>query len=1245
MMSDPDPAPTVAAHTEPNRPDAATRVMGPAGLPVEMDRHSLPGYELVRELGRGGMGIVYEARDLRHGRNVALKVMQWADPASLYRFKREFRALAELSHPHLVALYELVADGERWFFTMELLDGPNFLAHVRGAGRSREALSPDRAGLLREALAQLADGVQALHAAGMLHRDIKPGNVLVTREGRVVLLDFGLAADLDKSGRHHSVNPALLGTVDYMAPEQAASMPISPSSDWYAVGVMLYEALTGRPPFEGTPLQVLSAKQEHDAPLPAEQAPGLPDDLTALCAELLRRDPASRPSGEEVLRRLHVSSAPVPAAPAAEVALVGRQAHLTALADAFDEARRGQTVVTAIHGQSGAGKSALLRCFLDGLTERGEAVVLAGRCYEQESVPYKALDSLIDALSRHLEALPQAQAEALLPRDIHALARAFPVVRRVAAVAWAPRGTGNAADRQEARRRALAALRELLARIGDRRPLVLAIDDLQWGDLDSTALLADLLAPPDPPALLLVGCYRREDADTSPPVAEFRKLANVARWHEVAVDPLSPQELHELVRELMGAEAGLYAEAIARQSGGYPFFIHELVRYLREGSPLGAEETRDFTLGRVLWARVQRLPAEARRLLEVVAIAGRPLPLEDACHAADIEGGGPRALASLRSARLLRGTGSADRGAVETYHDRVRETVAARLSAEERRRHHRRLAEVLEAASGDPELLAAHWQGAGEPARAGRHAWRAADQAAEALAFDRAADLYRLALELLRPEVDEERQLRARRGDALAGAGRGAEAAREYLAAAHGAGFDESLELQRRAAHQLLSSGHVDAGLSALRAVLGAVGLRLCATPRTALWSLVWQRLRLRLRGLSFRPREEKEVSAADLRTLDVCLSAAIGLSMVDPIQGAYFQSRSVLLALRAGEIGRLARALAMEAAHESIGGTHNRRRANVLLRTADDLARRDGRPYPRAMVALTRGIAAALEGDWPAGQRLCDEAEAALRDCGAGAAWELGTAQRFALWPLMFMGEVMEIARRLPGQIKEARARDDLYGETNLCLVIGTFIRLAADKPGRARAELAEVMRRWSLAGFHVQHMNRLLDEAQIDLYEGDGAGAWHRLAAEWPVLEQSHLLRVQQVRIFARHLRGRAALAAAGPGPGRELLLHAAKRDARALWREGAPWARALAQLLYAGVAAGRGQHRNAAELLRDAARRCESANMRLFAAAARRQLDSLVGRDEGRALAEDADDWMAGQMIRRPECLAALLVPLGR
>ncbi len=231
-------------------------------------------FRIRRRLGSGGMGVVYEAHDRETDKVVALKTLTRAEASHISRFKNEFRSLADVSHPNLVALYEFMSDGQYWFFTMELVQGQNFLEYVRPGYHARhvqssrtptlrkssnnseqEQLADYEAetrqldsirelqamesgpepredsslaqslldtGKLNVALRQLAEGLHGLHETGKLHRDIKPSNVLVTKEGRVVILDFGLVAEVEDKELHDSVT--LAGTPDYMSPEQGAQL-------------------------------------------------------------------------------------------------------------------------------------------------------------------------------------------------------------------------------------------------------------------------------------------------------------------------------------------------------------------------------------------------------------------------------------------------------------------------------------------------------------------------------------------------------------------------------------------------------------------------------------------------------------------------------------------------------------------------------------------------------------------------------------------------------------------------------------------------------------------------------------------------------------------------------------------------------------------------------------------------------------------------------------------------------------
>ena len=701
-------------------------------------------------------------------------------------------------------------------------------------------------------------------------------------------------------------------------------------------------------------------------------------------------------------------------------------------------------------------------------------------------------------------------------------------------VATAPRRPAEIPDPPELRRRAFVALRELLARLGDCRPLVLFIDDLQWGDADSAAGLSELLRPPDPPALLLLSCYRSEDAAASPLLRALRTaLAGAPSGpldcRELALEALAEPEAEALALMLLGQEdplARARAAAFARESGGNPFFVYELVRHLQAGgeSTPRPEGVGAVALDEVLWARIRRLPGGARRLLEVVAVSGRPLDQAEACRAAGLERDGRSTLAVLRCGRLIRGTGAADRGEVETYHDRVREAVVARLDPATLAGHHLRLAEALEATGrADPEVLASHLRGAGQPRRAGDYYASAAARAAGALAFDRAATLYRLALESLPPGDARGPGLRARRADALANAGRGGEAAREYLAAAGGATGGAALELRRRAALQLLISGHIDEGLAALRAVLGAVGMDVPSTPRRALGSLLLRRLRVRLRGLGFRPRDAGQIAAEELTRVDICWSAAVGLSLVDPVRGADFQARHLLLALRAGEPCRIARSLALEGMHRAIAGGSGRRRAARYLQVAQELAHRVGDPHALGLAALGTGYAIFLLGHWERAREAAERAEELFHERCTGVAWELATARFLQCGMLYYLGEIAELARRLPRFLREAEDRGDLYALATLGY-LGSAAALAADDPEEAGRGLAAVMGPWTRRGYHIQHRNALWAAAHVALYRGEGRAAWDLIREQWPALEGSLILRIQFVRITMRHLRARS-------------------------------------------------------------------------------------------------------------------------
>jgi predicted ATPase len=627
-------------------------------------------YEIRRLLGRGGMGVVYEALDTKDDAVVALKTIA-ADEAEvaerLYRLKHEFRAVADLQHPNLIRLGELSSHEGQWFFTMELVRGRSFVEYVRGRNAGPEGLEADR---LRGALAQLVSALAAIHDAGQVHRDVKPSNVLVTEEGRVVVLDFGLmTASTEDRKRQQPVS----GTPDYMAPEQIEGLPAGSAADWYAVGAMLFASLTGRPPFVGSAMDVMEAKLTREAPSPRELVGDIPADLDALCVALLRSQPGLRPTADEIRERLGVQERVFCGGSASESTqtFVGRSRELRMLEEAFAEVVGGKARTVVVEGEPGIGKSALVQRFLGSLHDR--TVILPGRSYEQESVPFKGLDAIVDALSQFLLELPDDRTRSLIAGGIRFLATVFPVLNRVPLIAEA---TSNArlVDKPLAlREQAYGEFERLVGALARERTLVLFLDDLQWADRDSLALLRRALAPENAiPVLFLT--TMRAGAELAAGAAEL--LAGACR---ISLAGLSGGESKRLYAELLRDQGdGLArepssADALVREAAGHPLYLTELVR---SAGRRGHREEGPTKLQDVLWERIlERDPLE-RRFLELLAIAGAPIPYEIVARAAELDVGECQThLGALRAAQLVLISRRGDERLVVPYHDRIRESI------------------------------------------------------------------------------------------------------------------------------------------------------------------------------------------------------------------------------------------------------------------------------------------------------------------------------------------------------------------------------------------------------------------------------------------------------------------------------------------------------------------------------------------------------------------------------------------
>jgi serine/threonine protein kinase len=905
-----------AGSTESGRRARANHLVGT----VLMER-----FELTKLLGIGAFGEVYQALDRQNPKSAqAVKILRRPSAQALYRFKREFRALGEWSHPNLVSLHELFLDRELAFFSMELVAGVDFHSFVRPGGH----LNKER---LFTATLGLCEGVSALHDRGRLHRDLKPANVLVEASGRAVIVDLGLAT-LFGRGAAVGSEAGFIGTVQYAAPEQLAGGAVGPETDWYAVGIMLYEALSGALPYDAAFAEQLRHKSHPPPPL-ALVGDDL-DPLRRVCVELLSPDKRARPAARELRTALGSYARP---ATVTEPSFVGRERERAQLAELFREVEQGASRVALVSAPSGLGKTALVERFLRDLSAEHRATVLRGRCYVNEEVTYQAVDGSIDALSHHLSNLPRSQVAALLPRDVRSLAFLFPVLSRVEAIASAP-PVRSLDDKASLRERAALALRELVGRLSDRLPVVLFIDDIQWDDEDSAWLMSRLLAAPDPPAVMLVATCRAEVRSESYLLTELLSETSTARLvHEISLPALSAEETASLAAQ--ASETVLsrpeLAERIALESGGHPLFALELARFLHTSEDEQSATSR-LSLDAALQSRADQLSEPARRLLEIVCVAGRPLKYQVALSAAACE---VDAVREVMTSKLVSISGTARYDTLSIYHDRIRDSELSALPTERVCALHALLAEALAADEQRFDLIVEHYLAAGQRDKAASYALRAADHAAAVLAFHRLPALLLLAIDAAAENERSSLYLRLAEGYALLGQ-RGAAAEAYQKAAELEPDPEQRWELTCLAMWQAFHAQDLKRGFAHLHALDRALGKeRLRLT-----WLRMLQLMLYSLRLLVFGPPQLATEAAGGANTTDkkrlrLAFRAYSALIATEGEYTAWYAIEALRLSARLGDRTIYAATLAAFATFMSMRSGRRSKRADQYLARAKQLA------------------------------------------------------------------------------------------------------------------------------------------------------------------------------------------------------------------------------------------------------------------------------------------------------------------
>ena len=753
---------------------------GGVPLSVAASTYGAGRYEVKQLLGEGGQKRVYLAYDQRLERDVVIAALKLGDfdQDDIARFHREARTLARLGdHPHIVTVFDIGEEQGQPYIVAQFVDGGSVHALRRSA--------PDHRLPVAEVLrigAEICQALQHAHGRGIVHRDLKPGNVWLTRDGTVKLGDFGLAVGLNLS--RVSLEGMLLGTVAYMAPEQATGQFAEPRGDLYSLGVMLYELVAGRLPFVGDTIASIISQHLHAAPVaPSWHVPGIPPALDSLILTLLAKAPEDRPANAEEVHRaltsISSSTAELSIEPPKSVwsldrlaagVFVGRVAELQQLRLAFDEARDGRLQILFVAGEPGSGKTATAEQLLTYAHIRG-AEVLRAHCHEGEGAPaYWPWVQLIRAYATHRT---PDEFLSVLGTGAAAIAQLDAEIKRHLPQLPDP----PSLEPEQARFRLFDSVTMFLRNAGSSKPIVLFLDDVQWADMPSLLLLQFLAKELQATRLLVIATYRDLTLDRRHPLRHtLGALAGQGLDRRIELRGLTEADVARFIEMTTGAvPPPRLVSAVYRETEGNPFFVKEVVRLLVATGQLDrVEESSTWTVilpegvREVVVRRLAQVSESCNRVLETAAVMGREFELKVLEGLGELDRDGlADALEEATAARLVSElTGTP--GYYRFSHALIRETIYEDMSALRRARLHLQIGEVLAAMHGESsdaplEALAHHFFQAislGQADRAITYAVRAAERADRLLAYEEAVNHYEAALRALeiRGGVDDGQQ-------------------------------------------------------------------------------------------------------------------------------------------------------------------------------------------------------------------------------------------------------------------------------------------------------------------------------------------------------------------------------------------------------------------------------------------------------------------------------------------------------